>query len=54
VLYFMISVWVAVTSFQKDVGAFLDINNILNNKRERWYRYPMVGLNFMAGVTARF
>lgn len=40
--------------FSKNVGAFLDINNILNNKRERWYRYPMVGLNFMAGVTARF
>jgi len=40
--------------FAKNVGAFLDINNILNNKRERWYRYPMVGLNFMIGVTARF
>ncbi len=40
--------------FSKNIGAFLDINNILNNKRERWYRYPMVGLNFMAGVTARF
>jgi len=40
--------------FSENVGAFLDINNILNNKRERWYRYPTVGLNFMAGVTARF
>lgn len=40
--------------FTKNVGAFLDINNILNNKRERWYRYPMVGLNFMIGVNARF
>lgn len=40
--------------FTKNVGAFLDINNMLNNKRERWYRYPTVGLNFMAGITARF
>lgn len=40
--------------FTKNVGAFLDINNVLNNKRERWYRYPTIGLNFMAGITARF
>lgn len=40
--------------FTKNVGAFLDINNVLNNKRERWYRYPTVGLNFLAGITARF
>jgi hypothetical protein len=40
--------------FTKNIGAFLDINNILNNKRERWYRYPTVGMNFMAGITARF
>lgn len=40
--------------FTKNVGAFLDINNLLNNKRERWYRYPTVGVNFMAGITARF
>lgn len=40
--------------FTKNIGAFLDINNLLNNKRERWYRYPTVGLNFLAGITARF
>jgi hypothetical protein len=40
--------------FTKNFGAFLDINNLLNNKRERWYDYPMVGLNFLAGITARF
>ncbi len=40
--------------FTKNVGAFLDINNVLNNKRERWYRYPTVGLNFLAGIVARF
>ena len=40
--------------FTKNIGAFLDINNVLNNKRERWYRYPTVGLNFLAGIVARF
>jgi hypothetical protein len=40
--------------FTDNIGVFLDINNLLNNKRERWYDYPMVGLNFLAGVTARF
>jgi hypothetical protein len=40
--------------FTKNIGAFLDINNLLNNKRERWYDYPQVGLNFLAGLTARF
>ncbi|MCB0543578.1 MAG: hypothetical protein H6575_04800 [Lewinellaceae bacterium] len=40
--------------FSDNIGAFLDINNILNNKRERWFNYPVVGLNFMAGLTARF
>ncbi|MFN0174897.1 MAG: hypothetical protein ACKVU0_09645 [Saprospiraceae bacterium] len=40
--------------FTKNVGAFLDINNVLNNKRERWYRYPTVGMNFLGGIVARF
>jgi hypothetical protein len=40
--------------FTKNIGAFVDINNILNNRRERWYRYPTVGTNFLAGITARF
>lgn len=40
--------------FSKNVGAFLDINNILNNKRERWYNHPTMGINILAGVTARF
>lgn len=40
--------------FTKNIGVFLDINNLLNNKRERWYRYPTVGTNFMGGVVARF
>lgn len=41
-------------NFSKNFGAFLDVNNILNNKRARWADYPMIGTNFMAGITARF
>jgi len=40
--------------FTKNIGAFADVNNILDNKRARWYNYPMVGLNFLVGLTARF
>lgn len=40
--------------FTKNVGAFLDINNMLNNKRERWHTYPMYGLNVLVGITAKF
>ncbi len=40
--------------FTKNIGGFLDINNVLNNKRERWYRYPSVGVNFLVGIVARF
>jgi hypothetical protein len=40
--------------FTKNIGAFLDINNLLNNRRERWHDYPMFGLNILGGITARF
>ncbi len=40
--------------FTKNIGAFLDINNILNNKRERWHTYPTYGLNILVGLTAKF
>lgn len=35
-------------------GAFLDVNNLFANKRERWYRYPTYGINVLAGITAKF
>lgn len=38
----------------KNVGVFLDINNLLNNKRQRWNGYPTYGLNVLGGITARF
>jgi hypothetical protein len=36
------------------IGAFLDINNLLNNRRARWANYPMIGTNLLIGITARF
>jgi hypothetical protein len=36
------------------IGVFLDVNNVLNNRRERWHDYPMFGLNILGGVTAKF
>lgn len=40
--------------FTDNIGAFLDVNNILNNRRERWFQYPTFGTNFLVGITARF
>jgi len=41
-------------SIGKNIGIFLDLNNIASNKRQRWFRYPTYGFNVMGGVTARF
>ena len=35
-------------------GVFADVNNILNNKRQRWQFYPTYGINFLIGVSAKF
>ena len=40
--------------FTKNVGAFARVNNLLDNQRERWHRYPVLGINALAGLTARF
>lgn len=40
--------------FTDNIGVFLDFNNILNNRRERWLNYPMFGVNILGGITARF
>ncbi|TNE60580.1 MAG: hypothetical protein EP344_06945 [Bacteroidetes bacterium] len=37
-----------------NIGVFLDFNNVLNNTRERWLDYPMLGVNILGGITARF
>ena len=38
----------------ENLGAFVEFNNLLNNKRERWVQYPTYGINILAGVTAKF
>jgi len=40
--------------FNDRIGAFVRVNNILDNRRERWNHYPVFGLNAVAGVSARF
>jgi len=38
----------------KQFSAWLDVNNILNNKYERWHNYPVYGINLLGGILIRF
>lgn len=40
--------------FTKNIGAFVQLNNLANNRYQRWQRYPMLGLNGYFGISARF
>jgi len=40
--------------FNKRFSAWLDVNNIFNNKYERWHNYPVYGLNLVTGVKMNF
>ncbi len=40
--------------FTDQISGFVRVNNILNNKRQRWRNYPTFGLNALMGVTAKF
>ncbi|MBK8492484.1 MAG: hypothetical protein IPL49_16745 [Saprospirales bacterium] len=40
--------------FTKNIGAFVKINNLADNQRQRWLYYPTYGINALAGVSARF
>ncbi|MEM9846662.1 MAG: hypothetical protein AAF847_02140 [Bacteroidota bacterium] len=40
--------------FTDNFGGFLNIYNLANNQRERWFRYPIYGINFLAGLSVRF
>lgn len=44
----------AVYKLHKRVNLFLDLNNVFNNKRERWKGYEIYGFNILGGVTAKF
>lgn len=35
-------------------SVFLDVNNLLDNERERWQFYPTYGINMLVGLSARF
>lgn len=38
----------------KNFSAWLDVNNILNNKYERWRNYEVLGLNLVGGIKMNF
>ena len=40
--------------FGNNFGAFVQLNNLLDNTRFRWYFYPTYGINVLGGITARF
>ncbi len=40
--------------FTDNLGGFVRINNLANNKRHRWRNYPVLGLNGLLGVSAKF
>jgi hypothetical protein len=41
-------------AINKKISAWLDINNMLNNKYPRWYGYQVYGTNILAGVLLKF
>lgn len=40
--------------FTKNIGAFVMVNNLADNQRQRWQYYPTYGINALAGISARF
>jgi hypothetical protein len=38
----------------ENIGAFIRVNNLINNQRQRWEHYPVMGINGLIGLTARF
>ena len=40
--------------FNEQLSAFVKGKNLLGNTYERWYEYPVLGLQVMAGVTYKF
>lgn len=40
--------------FSENFGGFIMVNNLANNKRQRWQNYPTFGLNALIGLSARF
>jgi len=40
--------------FKKKLSVFVQANNILNTRYQRWFNYPVYGFNIMGGVTMIF
>ncbi len=41
-------------NFSENFGAWIQVNNLLGNNRERFVQYPMIGVNLLVGVSAKF
>lgn len=41
-------------AINKNFSAWLDVNNILNNKYERWHNYQVFGMNVLGGIIYKF
>lgn len=41
-------------SITPKIEAFIQLNNLANNKRQRWQYYENIGFNFLGGVVFRF
>ncbi|MEJ7589001.1 MAG: hypothetical protein WKI04_15705 [Ferruginibacter sp.] len=41
-------------AINKNFSAWLDVNNIFNNKYERWHNYQVYGLNVLGGMIYKF
>ncbi len=41
-------------SINKKFSAWIDINNIFNNKYERWHNYQVYGINILGGFIVKF
>ncbi|TXF91718.1 hypothetical protein FUA23_00600 [Neolewinella aurantiaca] len=40
--------------FSENFSAWLRVNNLLGNNRERFVQYPTIGLNLLVGISAKF
>jgi outer membrane receptor protein involved in Fe transport len=41
-------------TINRQFSAWLNANNLFNNKYERWHNYPVYGLNVLGGIIVRF
>jgi hypothetical protein len=40
--------------YTKKLSAFVNLNNVASQKYEKWYKYPVQGFSFLAGITYGF